>query len=73
VQATRRAAELALGDVDGRGQGGRLLFGVGVGELAREGVPVAVGRDAAELGERLAGRARKPSRSRAARDVPTMR
>jgi hypothetical protein len=56
VQAARGSAELALGEVHGRGQGGRLLVGVGVGQLAGEGVPLAVGRGA-ELVERLAGEA----------------
>jgi len=54
VQPPGLAAELALGEVDGRGERGRLLVGVGVQQAASEGVPLAVGRGTAQLVEGLA-------------------
>jgi hypothetical protein len=57
VQSSRLAAQLALGQIDGRGQGGRLLVGIGVGQLAGEDVPLAVGRGA----ELVEGLAREPA------------
>jgi hypothetical protein len=73
VQPPGLAAELALGEVDGRRQRGRLLVGVGVGELAREGVPLAVGRDAAERVDGLAGEGAEAIAVEGAREVPTIR